>query len=182
MRFVMQRTVPQSELLPRFLPSLGAIPINYSCDDDGFREKLNPSYELRADHPPPRTRLAMKSKLSPNEAPPAGQMKKQLGCSSPVHIQLLIVCGILECHRKKPMKLKFALVGLAALASLAAGGTASAMPAATPGGLGSSDGAVIQVRGGHGHGHGHMGHAGRGHHYGWGRGRGHHYGWRHHRH
>jgi hypothetical protein len=80
------------------------------------------------------------------------------------------------------MKLKFALVGLAALGSLAAGGTASAMPAATPDALGSSDGAVIQVKGGHGHGHGHMGRGGRGHHYGWGRGRGHHYGWRHHRH
>jgi hypothetical protein len=80
------------------------------------------------------------------------------------------------------MKLKFALVGLAVLGSLAAGGTASAMPAATPDALGSSDGAIIQVKGGHGHGHGHMGHGGRGHHYGWGRGRGHHYGWRHHRH
>jgi hypothetical protein len=80
------------------------------------------------------------------------------------------------------MKLKFALVGLAALGSLAAGGTASAMPAATPDALGSSDGAIIQVKGGHGHGHGHMGRGGRGHHYGWGRGRGHHYGWRHHRH
>src|SRR6266704_1337754 len=62
--------------------------------------------------------------------------------------------------------------------------SASAMPAATPYTLGSSDGAVIQVKGGHGHGHGH-GHAwghhgGRGHHYGWYRG--HHYGWRHHRH
>ena len=77
------------------------------------------------------------------------------------------------------MKLKFALVGLAALGSLAAGGTASAMPAATPYALGSSDGAIIQIKGGHGHGHGHMGRGGRGHHYGWGRGRGHHYGWRH---
>jgi hypothetical protein len=75
------------------------------------------------------------------------------------------------------MKLKFALVGLAALGSLAAGGTAFAMPAATPDALGSSDGAIIQVKGGHGHGH--MGRGGRGHHYGWGRGRGHHYGWRH---
>jgi hypothetical protein len=80
------------------------------------------------------------------------------------------------------MKLKFALVGLAALGSLAAGGTVSAMPAATPDALGSSDGAVIQVKGGHGHGHGWGHHGGRGHHYGWGRGRGHHYGWRHHRH
>ena len=81
------------------------------------------------------------------------------------------------------MKLKFALVGLAALGSLAAGGTASAMPAATPDALGS-DSSVIQVKGGHGHGGGHKwGHrGGRGHHYGWGRGRGHHYGWRHHRH
>ena len=75
------------------------------------------------------------------------------------------------------MKLKFALVGLVALSSLAAAGTASAMPAATPNALGGSDGAIIQVKGGHGHGHAHMG--GRGHHYGWGRGRGHHYGWRH---
>jgi hypothetical protein len=57
------------------------------------------------------------------------------------------------------MKLKFALVGLAALGSLAAGGTASAMPAATPDALGSSDGAVIQVKGGQGHGH--MGRGGR---------------------
>jgi hypothetical protein len=81
------------------------------------------------------------------------------------------------------MKLKFALVGLAALGSLAAAGTASAMPAATPYALGGSDGVVIQVKGGHGHGHGHgWGHHGRGHHYGWGRGRGHHYGWRHHHH
>jgi hypothetical protein len=78
------------------------------------------------------------------------------------------------------MKLKFALVALAALGSLAAGGTASAMPAATPDALGSSNGAVIQVKGGHGHGHGHMGRGGRGNHYGWGRG--HHYGWQHHRH
>jgi opacity protein-like surface antigen len=76
------------------------------------------------------------------------------------------------------MKLKFALVGLAALSSLAAAGTASAMPAATPNALGGSDSAIIQVRGGHGHGH--MG--GGGHHYGWGRGHGHHYGWRHHHH
>jgi hypothetical protein len=59
------------------------------------------------------------------------------------------------------MKLEFALVGLAALGSLAAGGTVSAMPAATPDALGSSDGAVIQVKGGHGHGHGHMGRGGR---------------------
>jgi hypothetical protein len=58
--------------------------------------------------------------------------------------------------------------------------SASAMPAATPGALGGSDGAVIQVKGGYGHGH--MGRGGRGHHYGWGRGRGHHYGWGHHRH
>ena len=83
------------------------------------------------------------------------------------------------------MKLKFALVGLAALCSLAPAGTASVMPAATPYALGGSDGVVIQVKGGHGHGHGHghgWGHHGRGHHYGWGRGRGHHYGWRHHHH
>jgi hypothetical protein len=78
------------------------------------------------------------------------------------------------------MKLKLALVGLAALSSLAAAGTASAMPAATPTALGGSDSAIIQVRGGHGHGHGHGHMGGRGHHYGWGRGRGHHYGWRHH--
>ena len=102
-------------------------------------------------------------------------LQKRLAHSSLVHIQLLTVRDILECHRKKPMKLKFALVGLAALASLAAAGTASAMPAATPDALGRADGSVIQVKGGRGHGH--MG--GRGHHYGWGRGRGHHYGWRH---
>jgi hypothetical protein len=60
--------------------------------------------------------------------------------------------------------------------------SASAMPTATPYALGSVDGAVIQVKGGHGHGHGHGWghHGGRGHHYGWYRG--HHYGWRHHRH
>jgi hypothetical protein len=52
------------------------------------------------------------------------------------------------------MKLKFALVGLVALGSLAAAGTASAMPAATANALGGSDGAVIQVKGGHGHGGG----------------------------
>src|SRR6266436_4205989 len=62
--------------------------------------------------------------------------------------------------------------------------SASALPAATPYTLGGTDGAVIQVKGGHGHGHGHGWghHGGRGHHYGWGRGRGHHYGWRHHHH
>jgi hypothetical protein len=60
--------------------------------------------------------------------------------------------------------------------------SASAMPAATPSVLGATDGAVIQVKGGHGHGHGHGWghHGGRGHHYGWYRG--HHYGWRHHHH
>ena len=59
--------------------------------------------------------------------------------------------------------------------------SASAMPVATPGTLGASDTAVIQVRGhGHGHGHGHWGHhRGHGHHYGWFR-RHHHHGWRHH--
>src|SRR5260370_41936260 len=93
----------------------------------------------------------------------SGFLLQRLACSSLVHIQLLTVRDVLECHRKKPMKLKFALVGLAALGSLAAGGTASAMPAATPDALGSSDGAVIQVKGGHGHGHGHMGRGGRGH-------------------
>ena len=51
-------------------------------------------------------------------------------------------------------------------------------PPQTPGTLGGSEAAVIQVKGGHGHG-GHMGRGGRGHHYGWGRGRGHHYGPRH---
>ena len=40
--------------------------------------------------------------------------------------------------------------------------SASAMPTATPYALGSVDGAVIQVKGGHGHGHGHK----------WGHGRG----------
>ncbi len=77
------------------------------------------------------------------------------------------------------MKLKFALIGLAALGSLAVVGTASALPAATPNAFGG-DNAVIQVGGGHGHGHGWGHHGGRGHHYGWGRG--HHYGWGHHRH
>jgi hypothetical protein len=73
------------------------------------------------------------------------------------------------------------LIGFAACAfALAPGLSASAMPVATPGALGASDGTAIQVRGGHGHGWGHRG--GRGHHYGWGRGHGHHYGWRHHRH
>ena len=52
--------------------------------------------------------------------------------------------------------------------------SASAMPVATPYTLGSPDGAVIQVKGGHGHGHGHGHgwghHGGRGHHYGWHRG------------
>jgi hypothetical protein len=49
------------------------------------------------------------------------------------------------------------------------------MPIATANTIGSSDGAVIQVKG-HGHGGGHgWGHrGGRGHHYGWSRGRGHH--------
>src|ERR1700722_4407380 len=102
-------------------------------------------------------------------------LQKRLAHSSRVHIQLLTVRDILECNRKKPMKLKFALVGLAALASLAAAGTASAMPAATPDALGGSHRAVPPGKGGPRHGHGHMG--GRGHHYGWGRG--HHYGWRH---
>jgi hypothetical protein len=53
----------------------------------------------------------------------------------------------------------------------------SAMPIATANTIGSSDGAVTQVKG-HGHGGGHgWGHrGGRGHHYGWSRGRGHHYG------
>lgn len=77
------------------------------------------------------------------------------------------------------------LIGFAACAfALAPNLSASAMPAATPAALGSVDGGVVQIRGGHGHGHGHghMGRGGRGHHYGWGRGRGHHYGWRHHRH
>jgi len=40
-----------------------------------------------------------------------------------------LVCADVD-HRKKPMKLKFALVGLAALGSLAAAGAASAMPLA----------------------------------------------------
>jgi hypothetical protein len=82
------------------------------------------------------------------------------------------------------MKLKFALVGLAALVSLAEAGTASAMPSANPNALTDSNSSIVLIKGGHGHGGGHgWGHrGGRGHHYGWGRGRGHHYGWRHHRH
>src|SRR5882672_10677918 len=47
--------------------------------------------------------------------------------SSLVHIRLLTVRLI---PREETMKLKFALIGLAALGSLAAGGTASAMPLA----------------------------------------------------
>ena len=74
------------------------------------------------------------------------------------------------------------LIGFAACAFALATSSASAMPVATPGSLGASEEAIIQVKGGHGHGHGHMGRGGRGHHYGWGRGRGHHYGWRHHHH
>jgi hypothetical protein len=71
------------------------------------------------------------------------------------------------------------LIGFSACAFvLAPAFSASAMPVATPGPLGGSDAAIVQVKGGHGH----MGRGGRGHHYGWGRGRGHHYGWRHHRH
>ena len=73
---------------------------------------------------------------------------------------------------------RFALIGLALLASLAMSVSASARLAIAP--LAAQNDAMIQVRGGHGHGH-HMGRGGRGHHYGWGRGRGHHYGWRHHR-
>jgi hypothetical protein len=75
---------------------------------------------------------------------------------------------------------RLSLIGLAACAFvLIPTLSVSAMPAATPAALGSSDEAIIQVKGGHGHGH--MGRGGRGHHYGWGRGRGHHYGWRHRR-
>jgi hypothetical protein len=74
------------------------------------------------------------------------------------------------------------MVGLTGcIIALAPTMSASAMPAATPWALGgSSDEAIIQVKGGHGHGHGHgWGHrGGRGHHYGWYRG--HHHGWRHH--
>jgi hypothetical protein len=70
---------------------------------------------------------------------------------------------------------RFLLIGFATCAFFAAPTlSASAMPAATPGALGSSEAAIIQVKGGHGHGH--MGRGGRGHHYGWGRG--HHRGWR----
>jgi hypothetical protein len=47
--------------------------------------------------------------------------------SALVHIQLLTVRLI---PREEAMKLKFALIGLAALGSLAAAGTASAMPLA----------------------------------------------------
>jgi len=73
------------------------------------------------------------------------------------------------------------LIGFAASAfALAPTLSASAMPAATPTALRASDGAVIQVKGGHGHWHGWGHHGGRGHHYGWYRG--HHYGWRHHHH
>ena len=70
------------------------------------------------------------------------------------------------------------LIGFAACAfALAPAVSASAMPIASLGVTGVSDG-VIQVKGGHGHGRGHgWGHrGGRGHHYGWSRGR--HRGWR----
>jgi hypothetical protein len=80
---------------------------------------------------------------------------------------------------------RFLSIGLAASAfALAATLPVAAMPAATPGAIGVSGDAVIQVKGGHGHGGGHGWghHGGHGHHYGWGRGRGHHYGWRHHHH
>jgi hypothetical protein len=43
--------------------------------------------------------------------------------------------------------------------------SASAMPAATPHTLGSTDATIVQVKGGHGHGHGWGHHGGRGHHY-----------------
>ena len=50
---------------------------------------------------------------------------------------------------------RFLMIGLAGCAfALAPTMSASAMPAATPYSLGSTDGAVIQVKGGHGHGHG----------------------------
>ena len=68
-------------------------------------------------------------------------------------------------------------IGFAGCAwALAPSLSASAMPAATPNAMVSSDAAVVQVKGGHGHGGGHMGRGGRGHHYGWSRGR--HRGWR----
>ena len=55
------------------------------------------------------------------------------------------------------------LIGFSACAfALAPTLSASAMPVATPGSLGGSDAAIIQVKGGHGHGH--MGRGGRGHH------------------
>ncbi len=50
--------------------------------------------------------------------------------SSLVHTEPLTVCHVLESTQEETMKLKFALVGLAALGSLAAAGTASAMPLA----------------------------------------------------
>jgi hypothetical protein len=60
---------------------------------------------------------------------------------------------------RRLLLIEFAASALALAPSL----SASAMPVATPGALGASDGAVIQVRGGHGHGWGHRG--GHGHHY-----------------
>jgi hypothetical protein len=76
------------------------------------------------------------------------------------------------------------LIGFAACAfALAPALSASAMPVATPGTLGASDAAVIQVKGGKGHGHGGWKHhGGRGHHYGWFKKRHHHHGWRHRHH
>ncbi len=69
------------------------------------------------------------------------------------------------------------LIGFAAcVCALAPTLSASAMPAATPNALVTTDAAVIQVKGGHGHGGGHGWgrRGGRGHHYGWGRGGGRH--------
>src|ERR1700732_3779497 len=77
-----------------------------------------------------------------------------------------------DAYMKRLLLIGFAACAFAFVPTL----SASAMPVATPNALGASDGAVIQVRGGHGHGHGHMGRGGHGHHYGWGRG--HHHGGR----
>ena len=69
------------------------------------------------------------------------------------------------------------LIGFAACAfALAPTLSASAMPVASPDAISVSEGAVIQVKGGHGGGRGHMGRGNRGRHLGWTRGR--HRGWR----
>ena len=69
------------------------------------------------------------------------------------------------------------LIGFAACAfALAPALSALAVSFTPPDALGVSEGALIQIKGGHGHGRGHMGRGNRGRHLGWTRGR--HRGWR----